>query len=146
MKLPTSTEILAFERNDSRPQVEENRQTLANLNANAENSDAEIGVKDEEKLTYEQKKRIAYWVGVHLCVLRHFLGGNTIISQGGVFITYFNSGLGYYTPVIINSVEFLFVVVDVLWIQRTIGKRPLFLISISGLSVLNMAVAISMIF
>jgi hypothetical protein len=38
------------------------------------------------------------------------------------------------------------VIVDVLWIQKYFGKRPLFLLSISLLSVINLAVAIVMIF
>jgi hypothetical protein len=63
-----------------------------------------------------------------------------------VFFTSFDTTLGYYTSITINSIQFVFIVIDMLFIQRSVGKRHLFLISISLLSLINMAVAISMIY
>jgi len=97
-------------------------------------------------MTYEQKKNYAYCLCLHLCVIRHFTGGNAIISQGGIFVGYFNTTLGTYTAIIINSIQFIFIVIGLVYIQKIIGKRPLFLFSITTLSILNIAVAIAMIF
>ena len=143
IKIPSSTYFLEVAGNEAEtPQNEENKHT----SSVGMNPEGEIVSKEKPELTFQQKKRLAYWVGIHLCVLRHFLGGNAIISQGGVFITYFNSRLGYYTPIIINSVMFVFVVANVIWIQKAFGKRQLFLFSMPCLCVINIAVAIAMIF
>lgn len=102
--------------------------------------------EEKEKLTFDDKKNYAYCLCLHLCVIRHFIGGNAIISQGGIFVGYFNKTLGTYTALIINSIQFIFIVIGLVYIQKIIGKRPLFLFSITTLSILNIAVAIAMIF
>lgn len=95
-------------------------------------------------MTYEDKKNYAYWMGIHLCVIRHWLAGNLIITQGGQFISTFDKNLGHYTSLIINLVQFVFVVIGLVWLQKFIGKRPMFLFSVSLLSVINIALAIAM--
>lgn len=120
--------------------------------ANLENTLAEIvptNQKVEESppgdtLTYDQKKNYAYCLGIHLCVIRHFTGGNAIISQGGIFITTFDPTLGHYTSLIINLVQFAFVILGLVIIQKLVGKRPLFLFSITFLSFINIGLAIAM--
>ena len=97
-------------------------------------------------LTFDQKKNKAYWLGIHLSIIRHFTGGNAITTQGGLFITSINKSLGEYTSIIINSIQFIFVVIGLVYIQKITGKRPLFLISITCLSFLNIGMAIAMIY
>jgi hypothetical protein len=80
-------------------------------------------------------------VGIHITVIRHFIGGNTVISQGGVFMNYFDPDLGYWTPLIINSVQLFFVIICVLWIQKFFGKRQLFLFSIPALALTCLTLA-----
>lgn len=83
-------------------------------------------------------------MGVHLCVIRHWLAGNLIITQGGQFITTFDPHLGHYTSLIINLAQFIFVILGLIWLQKLIGKRPMFLFSVSFLSVINIALGLSM--
>lgn len=100
----------------------------------------------EGELTFEDKKNSAYLMGIHLCVIRHWTGGNAIITQGGLFIKSLDETLGEYTSIIINSIQFIFIIIGLVYIQKIAGKRPLFLISIALLSVLNIALAIAMMY
>jgi hypothetical protein len=100
----------------------------------------------ERELTYEQKKNYAYCLAIHLSLIRHWIGGNAIISQGGLFIGTFDATLGKYTPIIINCIQFAFVIVGLVFVQKHFGKRSLFLFSITMLSLLNLGVAVAMIF
>jgi hypothetical protein len=61
-------------------------------------------------------------------------------------VGYFNTTLGTYTALIINAIQFVFIVIGMVYIQKVIGKRPLFLFSITLLSFINIGVAISMIY
>lgn len=82
---------------------------------------------------------------MHLSVIRHWTGGNAIITQGGLFISSLDKNLGHNTPIIINSIQFVFIVFGLVVVQKYIGKRPLFLFSVTILSLLNIALAIAMI-
>ena len=86
----------------------------------------------------------AYLIGIQLCVLRHFTGGNTILTQGGLFINTLDPELGHYTPLLINVIQFIFVIIGLIYIQKISGKRSLFLISLPCMFLLNVALAISM--
>lgn len=79
-----------------------------------------------------------------MSIIRNWSAGNVIISQGGLFITTFNPVLGLYTPLIINAVQFIFVLIGLVYIQQIAGKRPLFLISIASLAILNLALSVAM--
>lgn len=89
---------------------------------------------------------MAYVLGVHLCIIRHFIGGNAIITQGGLFITTLNSGLGHYTSLIINLVQLAFVIVGLVYLKSIMGKKPMFLLSLGLLSTLDLSLAVAMIF
>lgn len=96
-------------------------------------------------MTFAEKKRQAYYVSMNLCLIRHMIGGNTIISQGGIFITLLNPTLGRFTALIINMVLMVFIIIGIVWVQKYIGKRPLFLFSISSLAIMDLALAVAMI-
>lgn len=83
-------------------------------------------------------------MGLHLCVIRHWLAGNLIITQGGQFIGTFDKSLGHYTSLIVNLTQLVFVIVGLIWLQKMIGKRPMFLFSISLLSIINIGLGIAM--
>ena len=78
--------------------------------------------------------------------MRHYIGGNAIITQGELFINNLNQSLGHYTSLIINLVQMLFVVIGLVYLQTFMGKKPMFLLSISVLSLVNFGLATSMIF
>jgi hypothetical protein len=85
-------------------------------------------------------------LGVHLCIIRHWTGGNCIVTQGGLFIKNLDPDIGHYTSLIVNIVQFVFVMIGLIWVQKYLGKRPLFLISITLMSILNIALVLAMIF
>ena len=103
-------------------------------------------MEKQPPLTFEQKKSSAYCLGVHLCIIRHWTGGNCIITQGGLFIKNIDADIGHYTSLIVNIVQFVFVVIGLIWVQKYLGKRPLFLISITLMSILNIALVVAMIY
>ena len=97
-------------------------------------------------MTFDEKRQKAYCLGVHLAGIRNLIGANAIITQGGILIKMFNYGLGKYTSLIINVVQFICVLFGLLYVQGIMGKKPLFLISIPTLAVLNFAMVLAMIY
>ena len=83
---------------------------------------------------------------MHLAGIRNFIGANAVITQGGLVIKLFNYSLGQYTSLIINLIQFFAVVFGLVYVQTIMGKKPLFLISIPSLSILNFALAVAMIY
>lgn len=81
-----------------------------------------------------------------MAVIRNFIGANAIITQGGIFIKELNYGLGKYTALIINMVQFISVLFGLFYVQTVMGKKPLFLISLPLLSILNIAIVVGMIY
>jgi hypothetical protein len=74
------------------------------------------------------------------------IGGNAIITQGGLFIKTIDPELGHYTSLIINSVQFVFIIFGLAYLQKVMGKKPQFLLSIGLLIFLNFGLAVAMIF
>lgn len=85
-------------------------------------------------------------MAVQMCALRQFCGGNVLLIQGGQFVKTLNPTLGYYTPVIINSIQFLFILIGIFYIQKILGKRPLFMFSLPMMAILNLAIVVAMIY
>jgi MFS family permease len=98
------------------------------------------------KLNFDEKKAKAYCLGVHLAGIRNFIGANAIITQGGILISQFNPGLGKWTSLILNVIQFLAIVFGMTVVQNYLGKKPLFLISIPVLSLLDYALVVAMIY
>ncbi|MCB0368670.1 MAG: hypothetical protein KDD45_04290 [Bdellovibrionales bacterium] len=97
-------------------------------------------------MTFDEKRQKAYCLGVHLAGIRNLIGANAIITQGGILIKMFNYGLGKYTSLIINGIQFLGILFGLLYVQGIMGKKPLFLISIPILSVINLALVLAMLY
>lgn len=81
-----------------------------------------------------------------MCAIRQFCGGNVLLVQGGLFIKTFNKGLGEYTSLIINTIQFAAILFGIFYIQKILGKRPLFLFSLSVMTILNFAIVVAMIY
>lgn len=88
---------------------------------------------------------MAYCLCLHLNMIKNWMGGNAIISQGGGFVKTFDAFLGKYTSIIINSIQFICIIIGLAYIQKKVGKRPLLLFAVISLSLLNIATAIAMI-
>lgn len=78
--------------------------------------------------------------------IKNFIGANAIITQGGIFISLFNKGLGDYTSLIVNIIQFIAIVFGMLYVQKHVGKKHLFLLSLPILSMLNFALVLAMIY
>lgn len=78
--------------------------------------------------------------------IKNFVGANALITQGGIFISLFNPELGSWTSLIVNVIQFIAVVVGMVYVQTIMGKKNLFLISVPTLAVLNFALVIAMIY
>lgn len=89
---------------------------------------------------------MAYCVGFHLNIIRNWIGSNAVISQGGLFVSNFNPTIGHYTSLIINLFQGVFIVIGLVWIQKWVGKRPLFLFSITVLTLVNLGLVVAMIY
>lgn len=69
-----------------------------------------------------------------------------MVTQGGIFIGNFNSALGHYSPLIINLIQLIAVVFGLVVIPGVMGKKPLFLMTLALLTVLNLSFTVSMIY
>lgn len=69
-----------------------------------------------------------------------------MITQGGIFIKAINYGLGKYTSLIINSIQLVSVIIGLFFISSLIGKKPLFLLSIPLIALMNFALVVAMIY
>ncbi len=98
------------------------------------------------KLNFEEKRDKAYCLGFHLAAIRNLTGSNAVITQGGIFIKTLNYGLGKYTSLIINSIQLLSVFIGLFVISSYMGKKPLFLMSLPLIALMNFALAIAMIY
>ena len=85
-------------------------------------------------------------MGINLSILRNFIGGNVLLSQGGLFIKNLNKSLGKWTSLIINGVQFIFILIGLFYVVNQMGKRPLFLISVAVLSISCLALTVAMIY
>lgn len=66
------------------------------------------------------------------------------MTQGGLFIKSINYGLGKYTSLIINSIQLLSVFIGLCCISSYMGKKPLFLISLPLIALMNFSLVIAM--
>lgn len=87
-----------------------------------------------------------YCLGIHMCALRQYCGGNVLLIQGGIFISTLDSNLGKWTPLIINMIQFAAIIFGIVYLQKVIGKKPVFTFSLATMGVLNFALVIAMIF
>jgi hypothetical protein len=103
-------------------------------------------VTDRPKLSFEEKRSKAFCLGIHLAVIRNFIGANALITQGGILIKMFNYGLGQYASLIVNIIQLAAVIFGLVYVQTILGKKQLFLISIPSLTLLNFGLVIAMIY
>jgi len=79
-----------------------------------------------------------------MCIIRHYLAGNLIITQGGQFINTIDTNLGHWTPITVNLVQLVFVALRVFAFSGQVGKRPSLIFSVGALSLVNFAIGFTM--
>jgi hypothetical protein len=100
----------------------------------------------EQSLAFEQKKRRAFYVAINVCIIRHFSGGNSLITSAGIIMSQYDKGLATWTPLIINVTQFVALAVYVLFFSSMFGKRALLVTSSGLLALLNLALIVSLIY
>jgi hypothetical protein len=70
-----------------------------------------------------QKKKTAYFVTMNVCICRHFSGGNSLITTAGIIMNAYNLDIGKWTPLLINSIQFVFLGLFILFFSKKLGKR-----------------------
>lgn len=93
----------------------------------------------------EGKKTKSLWVAIHVCLVRHFSGGNSLIISAGIILQQFDKGLAKWTPLTINATQFVALVIYVLMFSTTFGKRFLIVTATGLLSFINFALVIGLI-
>lgn len=58
----------------------------------------------------------------------------------------FNSGLGKYTSLLLNSIQLAAIIFGLVYVQTVLGKKQLFMLSIPTLTLLNFALVVAMIY
>lgn len=98
----------------------------------------------EDHQVHENKKNKAFSVALHVCMIRHFSGGNSLITSAGIIMSYFNKDLAKWTPLSINSIQFIAVFIYLVFLSSTFGKRPLLVTSTGLLALLNLLLVYSL--
>jgi hypothetical protein len=109
-------------------------------------ADSELVSEAAPQITFQEKKDKAYCLGLNLCAVRNLNGANAIITQAGIFVAVQNQDLGKYTPLIINMIQMLSTFIGVYWITSCMGKKPLFLISLPLMALMNFAVVLALVY
>lgn len=94
---------------------------------------------------FENKKKKAFYVAVHVCVIRHFSGGNSLITSAGIIMSHFDKSLAKWTPLSINSTQLIALFVFLVFLSSRFGKRPLLVTSTGLLALLNLFLVYSLI-
>lgn len=96
-------------------------------------------------VSYTKNRKRALLMAIHITTFRQFIGGNVLVTFSGQIIEFFNPNAKY-TALIINCLQLVANSVSVFYICKVLGRRPMFLIGASSLTILNFAIAISLYF
>lgn len=96
--------------------------------------------------SFKKKKSTAFYVALNVCVLRHFSGGNSLITSAGIIMNEYSKDLAKWTPLVINSTQLIALTTYILFFSHALGKRFLIVNSSALLALLNVALIASLIF
>jgi hypothetical protein len=77
-------------------------------------------------------------------MIRHFSGGNSLITSAGIIMSVYSKYLAKWTPLLINSTQFIALIVYVVFLSSSFGKRFLIVNSSGLLALLNMVLICSL--
>lgn len=83
-------------------------------------------------------------MGIQICILRHFTGVNALIVSAGTIISQYDTILGKWTPLIINSLLLCGTLAAVFYISKQYGKRFQIILSVLSFIYLNGFLIISL--
>lgn len=84
-------------------------------------------------------------MAIHVCVIRHFSGGNSLITSAGIIMSHFDKGLAKWTPLSINSTQLIALFIFLVFLSSNFGKRSLLVTSTGLLALLNLLLVYSLV-
>lgn len=97
-------------------------------------------------VSYTKNRYRALLMAFHVQAYKNFIGGNVLVTFSGQIISHFAPVLSQYTALIINILQLIFNAFSTFIITKKFGRRSLFLIGSMGLTILNIVLAIVLIF
>ncbi len=94
---------------------------------------------------FKRKKQTAFFVALQVCVVRHFSGGNSLITSAGIIMGEYSKELAKWTPLAINSTQLIALVVYILFFSHAFGKRFLIVNASALLALLNVSLIFSLV-
>jgi hypothetical protein len=85
-------------------------------------------------------------VAINVCIVRHFSGGNSLITSAGIIMSEYSKDLAKWTPLAINSTQLIALIIYVLFFSQVFGKRFLIVNASALLAILNVALIVSLIY
>ena len=99
-------------------------------------------------VSYTKNRKRALIMAIHMCTFRQFIGANVLVIYSGQIVGAFPNmqKASNYTPLVINYLQLATNVISLFTLSRMVGKRPNFLVGCVGLTLLNFAIAISLLY
>ena len=94
---------------------------------------------------FKRKKKTAFFVALHVCIVRHFSGGNSLITSAGIIMGEYNQELAKWTPLAINSTQLIALILYILFFSQAFGKRSALVNASALLTLLNAALIFSLV-
>jgi MFS family permease len=103
---------------------------------------AKLSMQTMEEVREGQLNR-AYWMGIHICMLRQLIGGNCLITFSGQIIREFNAGLATQMALILNCIQFGADLFSVIFITGRFGRRRILIVGTLGMSIASIIIAMA---
>lgn len=100
-------------------------------------------------VSYTGNRKRALRMGVHIVILRQFIGGNVLVTFSGQIMQAFSpGGTEYlrYTPLFVNGLQLISNFFAVSYITKILGRRPLFIFGTAALTLFDLALALVLYF
>ena len=83
-------------------------------------------------------------MGIHIVILRQFIGGNCLVTFSGQIIKQFNANLSTHMALILNSLQFATDLLSVLFITGRYGRKPILIVGTLGMAICSIVIALAL--
>ncbi len=83
-------------------------------------------------------------MGIHVIILRQFIGANCIVTFSGQIIEPFAPTVSTYMALILNVIQLIFNILNILFIKA--GRRPLLLFGTASMSLICLGISLVLIY
>jgi len=85
-------------------------------------------------------------MGIHILLLRQFIGANCVTTFASQIIAAFNLQISVYMGLMLNLIQFLGDLLSVLFLAYKFGRRPILTSGIILMTIFNFCIAVTLIF